>query len=51
MFGEEGLKQLIAELRGAPVEEICQEVLRRVNEHRHEEAQDDVTLLALRRSR
>lgn len=49
MFGEEGLERLLSQLHGAPPEEICRELLDRVNDHRRQEAQDDVTLLALKR--
>jgi sigma-B regulation protein RsbU (phosphoserine phosphatase) len=49
MFGEEGLARLLSQLCSAPPEEICRELLDRVNEHRRGEPQDDVTLLALKR--
>jgi len=49
MFGEEGLKRLVSQFHDGPVEQICREVLQRVNDHRRGEAQDDVTLLALKR--
>jgi len=49
MFGEEGLKRLVGQLHDVPVESLCQQVLDRVNDHRRGEAQDDVTLLALKR--
>jgi len=49
MFGEDGLKRLVTRLQGAPVDQICREVLQCVDAHRRHEAQDDVTLLALKR--
>jgi len=49
MFGDEGLRRLVSQLHDVPVESLCQHVLDRVNDHRRREAQDDVTLLALKR--
>jgi sigma-B regulation protein RsbU (phosphoserine phosphatase) len=48
MFGEENLVRLLSQLHAAPLEEICRVLLDRVNDHRRQQAQDDVTLLALR---
>ena len=51
MFGEIGLQKLLAEIHGRPVGEICQAIIDKVDQHRNNEGQDDVTLLALRRRR
>jgi sigma-B regulation protein RsbU (phosphoserine phosphatase) len=50
MLGEVGLKQTLTRLRDRPVEEICRTIIAEVDEFRRHEQQDDVTLLALRRS-
>jgi phosphoserine phosphatase RsbU/P len=49
MLGEQGLRGILAEVHARPVEEICETVLRRVDEFRSSPDQDDVTVLALRR--
>ncbi len=51
MLGDEGLQKILGEVRALPVDEVCREVLRRVDEYRDSPDQDDVTLLALRRLR
>jgi len=49
-FGDAGLTALLARLHAKSVGAICEDVLREVNEHRRNEGQDDVTLVALRRA-
>lgn len=49
-LGDAGLIRLLERLHAESVAAICQGVMREVNEHRHHEGQDDVTLVALRRS-
>lgn len=51
MLGEAGLREILAEIRTLPVEEVCRTVLRKVDAYRESPDQDDVTLLALRRQR
>jgi sigma-B regulation protein RsbU (phosphoserine phosphatase) len=49
-FGEAGLIALLQRLHGESVTTICRVILEDVNAYRHGERQDDVTLVALRRS-
>lgn len=49
-FGEAGLTGLLHRLHGEPVATICRAIVEEVNAYRHGEGQDDVTLVALRRS-
>jgi sigma-B regulation protein RsbU (phosphoserine phosphatase) len=49
-YGETGLTSLLQRTQMQPVDEICRKIFDEVNEHRHHEGQDDVTLVALRRS-
>jgi phosphoserine phosphatase RsbU/P len=49
MLGERGLREILAGVLAGTVEEICAEVLRRVDQYRSSPDQDDVTVLALRR--
>jgi len=42
---DSGRFALAGQLLDVPVEQLCQRVLDRGNDHRHEEAQNDVTLL------
>ena len=49
-FGEAGLIALLQRLHGESVTTICRVILEDVNAYRHGEGQDDVTLVALRRS-
>ena len=50
LYGEQRLEQLLALVHDAPVETLRQRVLDEVNRYRTSRDQDDVTLLALRRS-
>ena len=50
LLGDDGFCQLLAEIHRQPVDELCQSIVREVNRYRNNEGQDDVTLLALRRS-
>ena len=49
-FGEAGLIALLERIHRQPVDAICRTIFEEVNEHRQHEGQDDVTLVALRRS-
>ena len=49
-FGEAGLTAILQRLHGQPVTTICRAILDDVNAYRNGEGQDDVTLVALRRS-
>jgi sigma-B regulation protein RsbU (phosphoserine phosphatase) len=49
-FGEAGLSALLQQLHGESVTTVCRVILENVNTYRHGEGQDDVTLVALRRS-
>jgi sigma-B regulation protein RsbU (phosphoserine phosphatase) len=50
MFGTAGLTRVLEHVRDRPVDEICQAIIREVNQYRRSEGQDDVTLLVLRRN-
>jgi phosphoserine phosphatase RsbU/P len=50
LLGEEGLRQILAEVHGQTVEDICRSVLHRIKLYRSSSDQDDVTILALRRT-
>lgn len=50
LLGDAGFSQLLAEIHQQPVDELCQTIVREVDRYRNHEGQDDVTLLALRRS-
>lgn len=49
-YGETGLTSLLQRTGTQPVDEICRAIFEEVNEYRHHEGQDDVTLVALRRA-
>jgi sigma-B regulation protein RsbU (phosphoserine phosphatase) len=50
LLGQEGFERILAEIRGQPVEEFCRLLLEKVNAYRTSPDQDDVTILALRRT-
>ena len=50
MFGEARLVELLGELVGAPVTEVCTRIIARLDEHATRDWPDDVTLLVLRRN-
>ena len=50
LLGDDGLRQIIAEVQSQSVEDVCRLVLERVNAYRSSSDQDDVTVLALRRA-
>jgi sigma-B regulation protein RsbU (phosphoserine phosphatase) len=49
LFGEERLEQLLAATAGSPVDAVRRRILQEVKAYCHGEAQDDVTLLVLKR--
>ena len=49
MLEEEGLRDWLAAMDGRSVHDICQELMVYTDQYRNHEAQDDVTVLALRR--
>ena len=50
LLGDEGLRQILAEVQSEPVAGVCRSLLERVNAFRTSTDQDDVTVLALRRA-
>lgn len=50
MFGEARLVELLGELVGAPVTEVCTRIIERLDEFATRDWPDDVTLLVLRRN-
>jgi sigma-B regulation protein RsbU (phosphoserine phosphatase) len=50
MFGESMLVELLGGLRGVPVDQICDRIVGRLNEHAGGDWPDDVTLLVIRRN-
>jgi sigma-B regulation protein RsbU (phosphoserine phosphatase) len=50
LLGDEGFCKILQQYREQPVDELCQSIVRDVDVYRRGEGQDDVTLLALRRT-
>jgi len=49
MLEEEGLREWLATMKDRSVHDICQDLMVQTDQYRNHEAQDDVTVLALRR--
>ena len=50
MFGETRLAKLLTRIGGRPVDEITNSVIHAADDFRHHEAQDDITVLVLKRN-
>jgi len=50
LLGDEGLHKILDDVHDRSVEEICREIIHRVDAYRSSPDQDDVTVLALRRA-
>lgn len=50
LLGDEGFRRILEQVHSQPVDVLCQSIIRQVDRYRNHEAQDDVTLLALKRT-